>query len=605
MKNRRLPRNVGCGLLALLPACGWVLLGDAGGTGTVGSVADAGGQDAGATPDGGPTATVSITPSNHDFGSVVYGEASAPFTFIVSNAGDGATGPLSIAVTGTDSTDFAQTNACPTTLGAGGSCSVSLSVTSSATGAVRSATLIASASPGGASSAALTATDYAYSGALTDPTKWATAGASGFGGNGAVFDGRYLYLVGGLVGRYDTQAPFSTGSSWSSFDLNTLITGLAFTSGSGAAFDGRYVYVGGDPVPRYDTQAPFASASSWSAFDVRNPFRLGGTGAVFDGRYVYFAGVNTVARYDTQAPFASTTFDDARPRTRAMRPKGGRPERPSAAPSSMAATSSSSPQSATFFPPRGPMPSRASQVVAFPDDGGIANESIDWLEGGLPVFVDGCNHDDAATVEAVWERFDQHIGVWVADARFVLDQVAALGHEDPQGLLTGRLDLAHVGMFGHSFGGATAAEVCALDPRFSAGINLDGTMFSPARLDGGRAIPTPFMLQLNDTHDLGYVDGSLCGVDNTPANTWARLQDAGYAVQISGAGHVSFMDVPLEWNFFSGSCPVGWCGLIDPRRALLIADAYILAFFQHYLQGTNEPLLAGPSPYPEVFFYTR
>jgi hypothetical protein len=36
MKNRRLPRSVGCGMLALLPACGSVLLGDAGGTASEG-----------------------------------------------------------------------------------------------------------------------------------------------------------------------------------------------------------------------------------------------------------------------------------------------------------------------------------------------------------------------------------------------------------------------------------------------------------------------------------------------------------------------------------------------------------------------------------------
>jgi hypothetical protein len=59
MKSRRLPRNVGCGLLAFLPACtGWVQVGDAGGTSP-----DAGSPDAtvNATDGGSPDATVNAT----------------------------------------------------------------------------------------------------------------------------------------------------------------------------------------------------------------------------------------------------------------------------------------------------------------------------------------------------------------------------------------------------------------------------------------------------------------------------------------------------------------------------------------------------------------
>jgi predicted dienelactone hydrolase len=74
--------------------------------------------------------------------------------------------------------------------------------------------------------------------------------------------------------------------------------------------------------------------------------------------------------------------------------------------------------------------------------------------------------------------------VWVADARFTRDQLTSLNESDP--VLHGHLDLGTVGVFGHSFGGATAADVCQHDVRFEACANLDGTVFSLTQSSGIR-----------------------------------------------------------------------------------------------------------------------
>ena len=47
----------------------------------------------------------------------------------------------------------------------------------------------------------------------------------------------------------------------------------------------------------------------------------------------------------------------------------------------------------------------------------------------------------------------------------------------PHGLCD-ELDLNHVGMFGHSDGGATTAAAMPADPRITAGIDLDGTLWT-------------------------------------------------------------------------------------------------------------------------------
>jgi hypothetical protein len=153
--------------------------------------------------------------------------------------------------------------------------------------------------------------------------------ARGFGGG--VFDGRYVYYVpflnpvvgpSGLVARYDSTAPFTTPSSWKFFDVTTVNGGAK--GFHGGIFDGRYVYLvpnydgtnSSGLVPRYDTQAPFTAATSWTSFDMTavDPKATGYNHAGFDGRNLYFSpiydGTNysgLVVRYDTHNAFGSVT----------------------------------------------------------------------------------------------------------------------------------------------------------------------------------------------------------------------------------------------------------------------------------------------------------
>jgi hypothetical protein len=173
-------------------------------------------------------------------------------------------------------------------------------------------------------------TRYDTQASFGDPSSWSTfdtatvdASATGFGG--AAFDGRYIYLVpayngtlDGIVARYDTQSTFTTATSWITFDVASVNANAV--SYDGAVFDGRYLYlVPNDSkslVARYDTQASFGTASSWTIFDTTNvdPVAKGFHGGAFDGRYVYFipwyngtAIHGLVARYDTRASFGATT----------------------------------------------------------------------------------------------------------------------------------------------------------------------------------------------------------------------------------------------------------------------------------------------------------
>lgn len=193
------------------------------------------------------------------------------------------------------------------------------------------------------------------------------------------------------------------------------------------------------------------------------------------------------------------------------------------------------------------------------------------------------------------------------DVRFVLDQLAKMNNSDPAHLMTGRLDLSRVGITGHSFGGAAAAESCWLDPRIKAGINMDGTMFGQVG-DVGASQPFFFMFSdgpvsppesaLNSSDTGTRYQTQIDYRDAKRDEAWFR-EHGGYRLLIRGSLHLNYSDKPM----YSPIKKLTDGGSIDPGRAMQIINAYTLAFFEKHLNNRTEPLLDGPSGlYPEVEF---
>src|SRR5438270_5803860 len=100
---------------------------------------------------------------------------------------------------------------------------------------------------------------------------------------------------------------------------------------------------------------------------------------------------------------------------------------------------------------------------------------------GLVVFPDGRvmrrtpkNNPELFAGSEFDRRATKLMEAWTVDMAFVLDRLGQLNASDPSGKFTGRLDMARVGVFGHSFGGAQAAQFCHDDSRCQAGIDIDG-----------------------------------------------------------------------------------------------------------------------------------
>ncbi len=89
------------------------------------------------------TAAVTLSPSSLAFASQNVGTTSTAQPVTISNTGNASLSISSIAITGTNSGDFAETNNCGTSLAAGANCTINVTFTSTATG-TRTATLAVS-----------------------------------------------------------------------------------------------------------------------------------------------------------------------------------------------------------------------------------------------------------------------------------------------------------------------------------------------------------------------------------------------------------------------------------------------------------------------------
>lgn len=200
------------------------------------------------------------------------------------------------------------------------------------------------------------------------------------------------------------------------------------------------------------------------------------------------------------------------------------------------------------------------------------------------------------------------IPYFAQDVSFTLDQLASLNARDPKGILTGKLALSHIGMFGISLGGMVGAEACLKDPRFKACLVMDVAMTADV-VEKGLQQPSMWITRPADTmrlerqEDGGWPEQAIEQTQSTMRAVYNRLPGDGYFVQVPGIFHIDFTDLdllsPIFISGFSG-------GPIGSQRAHEIINAYSLAFFDKHLKGESQALLDGPVPqYPEVIFSSR
>lgn len=176
-------------------------------------------------------------------------------------------------------------------------------------------------------------------------------------------------------------------------------------------------------------------------------------------------------------------------------------------------------------------------------------------------------------------------------------------------MFRGRINLAHIGIFGHSRGGLAAAMACQHDRRFKACLNMDGgTLGGPFYADANATPPTqPFMWFIrfkpepSDEQLQSFKmtrqqwDQNRDRVQSRVNGFLSGVKGGSYRVTLNGATHESFSDTPLL------------APKVDPdelafrlRVARIVRDC-TLAFFDTHLKKHPSQFLRGAlTDYPEV-----
>lgn len=161
---------------------------------------------------------------------------------------------------------------------------------------------------------------------------------------------------------------------------------------------------------------------------------------------------------------------------------------------------------------------------------------------------------------------DKLFPVWVDDQRFVYDTLEIWMTDDP--LLRGRLDLTRIGSLGHSFGGAAALEVCRIDMRCRAAINLDGGLYGD-------------IVTLSTVRPLMLMTSAESYENQEAVSAWRRMIAAAtgpaYWLELPDSTHFSFTITQLL-------SPILVPQNFEPRDGLRVIDNYLRIFFDLYVR---------------------
>jgi len=244
-------------------------------------------------------------------------------------------------------------------------------------------------------------------------------------------------------------------------------------------------------------------------------------------------------------------------------------------------------------------------VVVFPDGRRIAMPSIDQIK---PLVRQSYIPAEKAPILNGQTLKNGIIPYLAQDVSFTLDQLAALNQTDPNGILTGQLDLQRVGVFGISQGGIVAGEACRVEPRLQACLMMDAPM-PISVVKASLKQPSMWITREADVMRLereragGWPEDEIHAHLTSMRAVYEGLEREGYFVQVDGVFHSNFTDIPawsplVHW--------LGAAGPMDVQRAHEIINAYSVAFFNRELKGLQERLLEGPvEEYPEVMIERR
>jgi dienelactone hydrolase len=214
------------------------------------------------------------------------------------------------------------------------------------------------------------------------------------------------------------------------------------------------------------------------------------------------------------------------------------------------------------------------------------------------------------------------------DDNYVIDWLVDVNEGKSDSILTGKIDMEHLGVIGHSLGGAAAYRLAIHDSRIKAAVNLDGAVYTVPDKEKPAG---PLLMLANDEFGIqailkreplmkkwedmpadeqeavasayggkqGYIDiyekqkQAIVGLADT-------LKAAETFFTIDGSAHMKMTDIGLfigpGFRRF-----VGINGSTSSEQCLAITKAVTLAFFDRHLRSVSgDPLESALRQYPKL-----
>lgn len=217
-------------------------------------------------------------------------------------------------------------------------------------------------------------------------------------------------------------------------------------------------------------------------------------------------------------------------------------------------------------------------------DGKTILVNNDFMNDAMAIQSESSTYSE----EEIFDMTHQWLKLRTDDMNLVLDTILENASKENVGDVYQIIDTTQIGLFGHSLGGATAAELGRQRADINAVIVVDGTMLGE-EIDfvNGKAVlnqepyPVPLLNIYNEQH---YADASAAGENygNILASTHAA--DA-HQVVFKGSGHLNFTDLPLFSPFLAGMLGTGE---IDSRYCIETMNEVVLNYFDFYLKDSGK-----------------
>ena len=217
-----------------------------------------------------------------------------------------------------------------------------------------------------------------------------------------------------------------------------------------------------------------------------------------------------------------------------------------------------------------------AQFEALASRGYIVASVDHAYDASLTLFKDGTiadfrsGYEGELSEEEFWALRNPQLKTRVSDIRFMIDTIGIKKHKGDE--VWSVVDMEHIGVFGHSYGGATSLIASIQDERIDAAIALDGWM-----------IPVPLDIIDRGSDKPFYYIGRESWPDPLNYQQLNKFLDSSSSQStlfLKGTEHFDYSDAPLFSPYMQ---TLGLSGEIPANELAKKLEDEIVGFFDHHL----------------------